>query len=56
MDRAFAQDTLIAREYLDLKLADLDHRLIELDHRLTLKLGAMLVAAVGVAATLIKLL
>lgn len=53
---AHAQDTLITREYLDLKLADLDHRLIELDHRLTLKLGAMLVAAVGVAATLIKLL
>lgn len=46
---ALAQDTLITRDYLD-------HALTDLDHRLTIRLGVMMVAAVGVAATLIKLL
>lgn len=46
---ADAQSALVSRDYLDARLE-------ALEYRLTIKLGAMLMAAVAVAAALVKLL
>lgn len=44
-----ASRDIVTKEYLSAQM-------IQLEQRLTIKLGAMLVAAVGVTATLVKLL
>lgn len=46
-------DQLITKQYLDLRLSELELRL---KHDLTLRLGGMLVAGFAIVATLIKLL
>jgi hypothetical protein len=46
-------DQLITKQYLDLRLNELE---IRLKHDLTLRLGGMLVAGVAIVAALVKLL
>jgi|LGVE01.1.fsa_nt_gb hypothetical protein len=46
-------DQLITKQYLDLRLNELE---IRLKHDLTLRLGGMLVAGIAVVAALVKLL
>lgn len=42
-------EQLVTREYLD-------HRLLQMEQRLTIRLGGMIVVAIGVIATLVKVL
>ena len=44
------------RNEIDLRFKEIDARFNELELRLTIKLGAMMVLAIGVVATLIKIL
>ncbi len=46
---ADAQDGLVTREHFD-------RRLEALEYRMTIKLGGLMIAAVGIVATLVKLL
>ena len=47
---------LVTKEHLDQRLALLNQRIENLEQRLIIKLGGMMVIAVGVMATLVKLL
>ncbi len=45
----FTEDQLVTRQHLD-------ERLRELEYRLIIRLGGMIVVAIGVVATLVKIL
>lgn len=47
---------LVTKEYLDIRLTQLEQRMTEIEHRMTIKLGALMAGAVGIAAALVKLL
>lgn len=47
---------LVTREYLDVRLNQLEQRMTHLEQRMTIKLGALMAGAIGVVAALVKLL
>jgi len=47
---------LVTQQYLDERLRDLEFRLKEMESRMIIRLGAMVVVAIGVVATLVKIL
>ncbi|HBA65026.1 hypothetical protein [Methylotuvimicrobium buryatense] len=47
--RRIIEDTLVTKEHLDMRLREMEYRLI-------IKLGGMMMAAVAVVATLVKIL
>ncbi len=47
---------LVTREYLDVRLTQLEQRMTELEQRMTIKLGALMAGAIGIVAALVKLL
>jgi len=47
---------LVTKEYLDIRLTQLEQRMTEIEHRMTIKLGALMAGAVGIVAALVKLL
>ena len=54
--KAQAVTDLVTKADLDSVASDLRHEMRELEHRLIIRLGGMLVIAVGVLAVLIKIL
>lgn len=51
-----AEEQLITREHFDARMERLESKLLELEYRMTIKLGGMMMVAVGVMAALVKLL
>ena len=51
--RELIDSRVVTREYLDIKLAELEYRL---ENRLTIRFGAMIAAAVAILAALIAIL
>jgi len=47
---------LVTQQYLDERLRELKFRLKEMESRIIIRLGAMVVVAIGVVATLVKIL
>jgi hypothetical protein len=59
MDRRFAEmEASIDRRFaaVDLRFAKIEADLVALEHRMTIKLGGMMIVAVGAVAALVKLL
>lgn len=48
------EQRLVTRDYLDMRLDALEQRILQAEQRITIRIGGMLVAAVGVLAVLIK--
>ncbi len=51
-----ASRDLVTKEYLDIRLTQLEQRLTQLEQRMTIKLGALMAGAIGIVAALVKLL
>jgi len=49
-------DQLVTKNYLDLKMQDIDNRFTQLEHSLTLRMGGMLFIGITVVAALVKML
>jgi hypothetical protein len=59
IDRRFAEmEASIDRRFaaVDLRFAKIEADLVALEHRMTIKLGGMMIVAVGAVAALVKLL
>ncbi len=52
---ATRQDVALLRKDLDLLRQEMEARFIQLEQRMTIKLGALMVAAVGSVAALVKI-
>lgn len=54
--RRIIEENLVTKEHFDVRMRELDVQMRELEYRLTIKLGGMMMAAIIIVATLVKLL
>ena len=54
--RRIIEENLVTKEHFDVRMRELDVQMRELEYRLTIKLGGMMMGAIVIVATLVKLL